>query len=79
MRALPHTSYTYIKQLQLQVLGLNLNEGPSPHKLHVHKDHAALTLIRWNVESVRGYEKAGRCIFFNKDNFLLMIKRAQLI
>jgi hypothetical protein len=35
-----------------------------------------LTLIR---ENVRGYEKAGRCSFFNKVNLLLMIKRAQLI
>jgi hypothetical protein len=33
-----------------------------------------LTFIRWNVENVRGYEKAGRCSFFNKDDFLLMIK-----
>jgi hypothetical protein len=38
-----------------------------------------LTLIRGNVENVRGYEKAGRCSFFNKVNLLLMIKRAQLI
>jgi hypothetical protein len=29
--------------------------------------------------NVRGYEKAGRCSFFNKVNLLLMIKRAQLI
>jgi hypothetical protein len=28
---------------------------------------------------VRGYEKAGKCSFFNKVNLLLMIKRAQLI
>jgi hypothetical protein len=26
---------------------------------------------------VRGYEKAGRCSFFNKVNLLLMIKRAR--
>jgi hypothetical protein len=32
-----------------------------------------LTFIRWNVENVRGYEKAGRV------DFLLMIKRAQFI
>jgi hypothetical protein len=38
-----------------------------------------LTFIRWNVENVRGYEKAGRCSIFNKIDFLLMIKRAQLI
>jgi hypothetical protein len=32
-------------------------------------------------EIVRGHEKAGRCSLFmiNKDNFLLMIERAQLI
>jgi hypothetical protein len=29
-----------------------------------------LTFIRWNVEK-RGYEKAGRCSFFNKDDFLV--------
>ena len=28
---------------------------------------------------MRGHEKAGRCSFFNKDDFLLMIERAQLI
>jgi hypothetical protein len=38
-----------------------------------------LTFIRGNVENVRGYEKAGRCSFFNKVNLLLMIKRAQFI
>jgi hypothetical protein len=36
-------------------------------------------IIRWDVENVRGYEKAGRCSFFNKVYFLLMIKRAQFI
>jgi hypothetical protein len=48
-------------------------------QLRVHKGHAVLTFIRWNVENVRGYEKAGRCSFFNKDDVLLMIKRAQLV
>jgi hypothetical protein len=38
-----------------------------------------LIFIRGNVENVRGYEKAGKCSFFNKVNLLLMIKRAQLI
>jgi hypothetical protein len=38
-----------------------------------------LTFIRGNVENVRGYEKAGRCSFFNKVDILLMIKKAQLI
>jgi hypothetical protein len=38
-----------------------------------------LTFITGNVENVRGYEKAGRCSFFNKVNVLLMIKRAQFI
>jgi hypothetical protein len=33
-----------------------------------------LIFIRWNVENVREYEKAGRCSFFNKVDFLLMIK-----
>jgi hypothetical protein len=52
----------------------------SPTQLRVHiKDHAVLTLITWNVENVRGYEKVDRCSFFNTDDFLLMIKRAQLI
>jgi hypothetical protein len=37
------------------------------------------TFIRGNVENERGYEKAGRCSFFNKVDFLLMIKMAQLI
>jgi hypothetical protein len=37
-------------------------------------------VIRWNVESVREYEKASRCIFsVNKIDFLLVIKRAQFI
>jgi hypothetical protein len=36
-------------------------------------------IIGWNVENVRGYQKADRCSFFNKVDFLLMIKRAQLI
>jgi hypothetical protein len=36
-----------------------------------------LTFIRWNVDNVRGYEKAGRCSFFNKVYFLPMIKRAR--
>jgi hypothetical protein len=28
-----------------------------------------LTFIRWNLENVRGYEKADRCSFFNKVDF----------
>jgi hypothetical protein len=36
-----------------------------------------LTFIRWNVQNVRGYERAGR--FFNKVDLLLMIKRVQFI
>jgi hypothetical protein len=38
-----------------------------------------LTFIRGNVEHVKGYEKAGRCSFFNKVDFLIIIKGAQLI
>ena len=64
---------------KLQLLGLSLNEGLFLTQLRVHKDHAVLSFIRWNVENVRGYEKARRCSFFNKDDSLLMIKRAQLI
>jgi hypothetical protein len=64
---------------KLQLLGLSLNEGLFLTQLRVHKDHAVLSFIRWNAENVRGYEKAGRCSFFNKDDSLLMIKRAQLI
>jgi hypothetical protein len=64
---------------KLQLLGLSLNEGLFSTQLHVHKDHAVLTFIRWNVENVRGHEKAGRCIFSNKDDFLLVIERAQFI
>jgi hypothetical protein len=37
-----------------------------------------LTFIRWNVENVRGCEKAGRCNFFNKVDFLLMKGPAHL-
>jgi hypothetical protein len=64
---------------KLQLLGLTLNEGLFPTQLRVHKGHVVQTFIRWDVENVRGYEKAGRCSFFNKDEFLLRIKRAQLI
>jgi hypothetical protein len=70
-------SRAFFKKLQL--LGLSLNEGLFPTQLRVYKGHAVQTFIRWNVESVRGYQKAGRCSFFNMDEFLLMIKRAQLI
>jgi hypothetical protein len=38
-----------------------------------------LTFIRRNVKNVRGSEKADRCNFFNKVDFLLMIKGAQVI
>jgi hypothetical protein len=38
-----------------------------------------LTLVKWNVENVRGYERVGGCSFFNKVDFLLMIKKPQFI
>jgi hypothetical protein len=43
-----------------------------PHNYAFIKTNAVLTFIRWNVENVRGHEKAGRCSFFNMDDFLLM-------
>jgi hypothetical protein len=68
-----------LSESELLEYGLNLNEGLSLTQLRVHKHHAVPTFIRWNVENGRGYEKAGRCSFFNMDDFLLMIERARLI
>jgi hypothetical protein len=52
-------------------------QPPHPHPPPVAPHLPVLTFIKWNVQNVRGYERAGR--FFNKVDFLLMIKWAQFI
>ena len=51
------------------------------HGLYVRVTLIVLTFMKMecrHVENVRGYEKAGRCSFFNKDDFLLMRQKKKI-
>ena len=68
---------------KLQLLGLSLNAGLFPTAWSLCTRNLVLTFMKMecrHVErNVRGYEKAGRCSFFNNDDFLLMRQKKKYV